>query len=276
MALYTYRKAPLVCHLPKGYFSHYPPPQPSRVKRIAGPLLITLGSLLIANVTWPLINYQLFVTPSYQQNSFTAPVPDSLLGTNLNDTIPMYTPGVAQVLGAQVDLINPSSWFPGAQSPHAQPIIIDTYDISIPKLNIFEATVQIDGTDLSQSLIQYPGTATPGEAGSTVVFGHSVLRQFYNPSIHNQRRYVSIFSTLMTLRKSDRIYVDFGDQRFTYEVDKKLEVNPDDFYILEQRTDVKELRLITCVPEGTYLRRGVVIARLVDIADSSTTTVLKD
>ena len=276
MALYTYRKAPLVCHLPKDYYSPLAVPRASKTKRLAGPLLITLGSLLIANVTWPLINYHLFVSPSYQQNTFTSPVPDSLLGSNLNETFPMYTPGVAQVLGAQTDLTNPNTWFPGATSPQAQAVVVDKYDISIPKLNIFEATVQIDGTDLSQSLIQYPGTAIPGNAGSTVVFGHSVLRQFYNPSIHNQRRYVSIFSTLMTIRKNDRIYVDFGDKRFTYEVDKKLEVNPEDLYILEQRSDVKELKLITCVPEGTYLRRGVIIAKLVDIADSSTTTVLRN
>ncbi len=41
------------------------------------------------------------------------------------------------------------------------------------------------------------------------------------------------------------------------------EVQPTDTFILAQRYDVRQLKLVTCVPEGTVLRRGVVIATLV-------------
>jgi sortase (surface protein transpeptidase) len=39
-------------------------------------------------------------------------------------------------------------------------------------------------------------------------------------------------------------------------------VKPEDVFILEQNYEEKTLKLVTCVPEGTYLRRGVITATL--------------
>jgi len=103
----------------------------------------------------------------------------------------------------------------------------------------------------------------PGQPGAPVVFGHSLLRQFYNPKESNPRRYNSIFSTIMTLDKGDKIYLYYGDVRYTYVVEDKTEVKPTDTYILSQDYGVRQLKLVTCVPEGTYLRRGVVTAQLI-------------
>ena len=69
----------------------------------------------------------------------------------------------------------------------------------------------------------------------------------------------------MTMKTGDRIFVDYDGIKYTYEVKDKVEVEPEDLFILEQRYSNRELKLITCVPEGTYMRRGVVVAQLVDL-----------
>jgi sortase A len=69
----------------------------------------------------------------------------------------------------------------------------------------------------------------------------------------------------MTLDEGDEILVDYDGIQYVYKVREKVEVQPEDVFILQQKLNNRELKLITCVPEGTYLRRGVVIAELVDL-----------
>ena len=140
---------------------------------------------------------------------------------------------------------------------------VEEYRLDIPSLNVSNTKVRVGGSDLNKSLIQYPGTALPGEPGAPVIFGHSVLRQFYNPSEKNPRRYSSIFSKIMTLKNGDKIYLTYNNVKYTYQVQSNTEVQPTDTFILAQRYDVRQLKLVTCVPEGTVLRRGIVIAQLV-------------
>lgn len=241
-----------------------PATQPRRFSmRLLSPILITLGSLLIANVLWPIINYQLIIAPKLQRSEFISPIPENLLGSLIpqSSTLPLNS---LPVRGSEANFQNPQSWFPSAKfglpgSGSTQ------YSLSIPVLDIEAAKVIINGTDLAEGLIHYPGTAMPGELGSPVIFGHSVLRHFYRPSVTNPDRYLSIFSKIMTLKNGDQIFIDFDGIRYTYEVKDIFEVKPEDVYILEQKYTNRELKLITCVPEGTYLRRGVVIAQLVDL-----------
>jgi sortase A len=42
------------------------------------------------------------------------------------------------------------------------------------------------------------------------------------------------------------------------------EVKPTDVSVLEQRYDEKTISLVTCIPPGTYLRRLIVKAKLLD------------
>ena len=137
---------------------------------------------------------------------------------------------------------------------------ITHYTLSIPKLRIKDALVTIGGDDLDKSLIHYGGTANPGEAGSPVIFGHSILPQFYSPN-----SYRAIFSLLPSLKSGDEIIVNFDGITYKYVVYDYYEVLPDELDILEQRYNRKDLTLVTCVPPGTYWRRGIVKARLVEI-----------
>ena len=137
----------------------------------------------------------------------------------------------------------------------------NAYLLSIPELKIKDAEVYEGGEDLSRSLIQYPGTARPGQVGNTVIFGHSVLPVFYNP-----KNYISIFSTIPKLERGDEIFVNVGNIEYKYKVVEMFEVEPDNLNILDQRSNDSYLSLVTCVPPGHPLkpRRLVVKAEIVD------------
>jgi len=168
------------------------------------------------------------------------------------------------IINTQLDYTNLANWFSQEKVKELnENKSSNSFTLEIPKLDVLNATVNIGGTDLDKSLIQYPGTAEPGNPGAPVIFGHSVLRQFYNPFEKNPRRYMSIFSKIMTLKTNDLIYIEKDGVKFTYKVTTKTEVQPEDVAILLQNYDSQKLKLVTCVPEGTYLRRGIVTAELV-------------
>lgn len=203
-------------------------------------VLVGVGALVMAWVALPIVTYEVMSGPQLKETGWASP----------------------QVKGAEPDFTQVSSWFPAAPPQESRQSKITHYSVDIPRLRIKNAVVAIGGENLKESLIQYGGTANPGELGVPVIFGHSILRQFYNPGETNPQRYMSIFSTIMTLEAGDAIYVDYDGIKYKYVVRKKYQVEPEDIDILAQRYDQKLLRLITCVPEGTYLHRGVVEAVL--------------
>lgn len=225
--------------------------QPKRNSAWVPTLMISGGSMLIGAVFGPILGYFIFISPKLEKSTLISPLPTSagtaILGASLAD------PAVF----SQIDYRKPENWFPKAVFQKPADNQIANYTLSIPKLRIENMIVTIGGTDLSKSMIQYPGTASPGELGSPVIFGHSILRQFYNP-----KNYISIFSTIMTLDYGDVININFDGVDYKYKVIDKIEVKPEDIQILEQKYNGRYLKLVTCVPEGTYLRRGVVIAEL--------------
>lgn len=217
-----------------------------KLSRIFSLGLIIGGLILIFFTAWPILRYELLVSPQYRKVELLSPVPK----------------GFVQGLEATpypLNLTKASNWFVGApEFPDTSFSKIRYYNLSIPKLKIEGATVEIAGEDLSKNLIHYRGTAIPGKPGNTVIFGHSTLPQLFNP-----KNYLSIFSTLPTLKKGDEVKLDYDGIVYTYRIEEMFEVGPRDFGVLEQRYDDSYLTLITCVPPGTYLRRLVVKSRLV-------------
>ena len=239
-------------------------------------VFIGVGLFLLGNAIAPLAQYYISSLPDLSQQQLKTPIPKE----DVLDVTPLVVAQVkydSNVLGSdskatsgpvildtELDYTNLTNWFNDGRSDILKKIQNNTmYVLDIPELEIEAAQVQIGGTNLDESLIAYPGTAFPGELGSPVIFGHSVLRQFYNPSEKNPRRYNSIFSYIMTLEKGDAIYLTQDEARYKYVVTDKTDVKPEDTYILAQQYDDRKLKLVTCVPEGTYLRRGVVTAELV-------------
>jgi len=238
------------------------------------PLILILAGIVLAGLAaWPIISQ---VLPKNQNASkLLSPLSNTQLA-NANNLVFAKTDVVDEnsaestvlsepvILNYDLDYTNLSNWFDEQSSGFAEDAYqAEEYRLDIPTVNISNAKVRVGGTDLNKSLIQYPGTALPGEPGSPVIFGHSVLRQFYNPSEKNSRRYTSIFSKIMTLKQGDKIYLTYNNVKYTYQVQSNTEVQPTDTFILAQRHDARQLKLVTCVPEGTVLRRGVVIAQLI-------------
>jgi len=192
------------------------------------------GVVILAGVIWPIISYQTFSKESDQD-----------------------------LLNPVVDLTKASNWFVGGESSDAfSQSKVSYYNLSISKLKIEDAVVAIGGEDLYKSLIQYPGTALPGKKGNSVIFGHSVLPIFYNP-----KDYISIFSTLPTLKIGDDILVNYDNVSFTYRVESIFEVYPTDIQVLQQDNSDSFLTLVTCVPPGDPRKpkRLIIRARVVPL-----------
>lgn len=212
-----------------------------RIYRILAFVSAFVGLSMLAYVFSPLLAYEL-LAPRYA--TYLSPVP-------LNE-IPNF-----KADSAARDFTDPLTWFEGEVS------LVDTdsskvrfYNISIPRLKIKDATVAIGGEDLSDSLIQYPGTAYPGKRGNAVIFGHSILPQFYDP-----KDYLSIFSTLNTLKEGDEIVTNYDGVVYKYLIEDIFEVSPTDIQILEQNSSSSFLTLVTCTPPGHPLRPRRLIVR---------------
>jgi sortase A len=197
-------------------------------------LSAAIGVSLLVAVCFPLISYQF---SSERFTKLISPVPEK-----------------------QVDYTNASTWFPTNNSLSSVESGVRYYTITVPKLGIKDVTVSMGGEDLSEYLIQYPGTAQPGKRGNTVVFGHSVLPQFFNPN-----DYLTVFSTLPTLKKGDYVQVEYDGVSYTYKIYDMFEVLPTDLNVLSQDTAGSTLSLVTCVPPGDPRRpkRLIVKAGLV-------------
>ena len=245
-------------------------PEASRINRffwkVIPNVFIVIGATALIIVAYPFLNH-LAVANRWQQQAFLSPVSEVETAEAKGLINPLGIDQTAlPILAAQsqgpevvtgVDFTKAESWFPAAPARKTKKSKITHYLLSIPKLKIDQAVTQIGGNDLDRGLIHYGGTAFPGEYGNVVIFGHSVLPIFYNP-----KDYHSIFSILPTLEKGDEIFIDYDGIQYKYIVDSYFEVKPEDIEVLEQRYDRQALTLITCVPPGTYLKRGIIMAYL--------------
>jgi sortase A len=214
--------------------------------RLLSVVLAVLGILLILFTIYPIVDYEYTSRKRF-------PMLVSPLGVQERSIV------YSNPLGSYKNLGSWSSEYkiiPIAESDN------EKYLLSIPALRIKDAVVYVGGEDLSKSLIQYPGTARPGQYGNTVIFGHSVLPVFFNP-----KNYMSIFSTIPRLKKGDEIFVNNKDVTYKFKISEMFEVEPDNLDILDQKLNDSYLSLVTCVPPGHPLkpRRLVVRARLTEI-----------
>lgn len=216
--------------------------------------LIVIGSSILFWVGWPIISFSLF-----SQYLFAVTV-SPLSEIDLSRTTALSPIVLAATNTSSEDvrgLTNANLWFPTLpQKKVVTPV--NSYKLSIPKLSITDASVLIAGDDLKKSLIHYGGTALPGEYGTSVIFGHSTLPQFFNP-----KDYTTIFSTLPTMKVGDDVFITYDGITFQYKVFEMIVLDPTDLSELEQRFDDSYVTLVTCVPPGTYWKRLYVKARLV-------------
>lgn len=229
---YRYVKAP------PGHVLQFQPGIGFKLRYTFSLILITLGIATFTTVAYPLLSYQLTYSPGFQKNSLISPNPTF----------------VDEVINTSFDYTDAATWFAQANKP-SEASSYSVYTLTIPKLGVDHAVVRSDHTDLKQSLIHYTGTALPGNLGNTVIFGHSVLPQFFNP-----QNYLTIFSTLYRLKPGDALEIAADGATYTYKISEIYETAPDDLSPLAQVYNGRYLTLITCTPPGTYLRRLIIKA----------------
>lgn len=223
-------------------------------KKIFAGIFFAFGFFLFTSAVFPILQFQLEYSNKFEKI--------------LNPLSSKFYNHTGSILGnlSTADYTQLNNWFVSDNSGDSSinSVLSDqpstSYKISIPILKISDAVVEVGSLDLKKSLIQYPQTALPGQPGNGVIFGHSVLPQFFNP-----KSYLTIFSTLYRLKQGNEVYIDYDNIRYKYLVEEMYEVQPTDLSVLEQRYDGRYFSLITCSPPGTYLRRLVVKARLADI-----------
>lgn len=216
------------------------------MKKIFSYLFLTIGFLVLAIIIFPLIISQL---------RFILNDPPRLF----DPTAVSRRPGLAILGFLTADYTQASNWFYPTSLPQPQASSVKFFTLSLPRLNLNNVSVEINGLDLKQNAIHYPGTALPGNFGNSVIFGHSSLPILYKPD-----NPITIFNPLVKAKLGDEITVNYDGKTYHYQIKKIREVSPKNLEVLDQNYSQKQLTLITCVPLGTYWRRLVVVAELVN------------
>jgi len=132
--------------------------------------------------------------------------------------------------------------------------------ISIPKIDVSAPVIQTsDSADttilnaLKKGVVLYPGSANPGQLGTTVIIGHS-------SSDLPWTTYSSVFSLLNKLQADDLIYITVGGTQYTYRV---RVVQKGSAQQLVSSGLAGDLIVATCWPIGTDANRIAVSASLV-------------
>lgn len=134
-------------------------------------------------------------------------------------------------------------------------------EIIIPKINVEIPVVYgIDTIDesaidagLENGVVHYADTAQPGQNGNTVIVGHS------SNNIFNKGKYKFAFVLLNRLENGDTFYLQKDGKRYTYQVYKKVIVEPTNVSVLGPADKPSTATLITCDPPGTSVNRLVVV-----------------
>lgn len=221
-------------------------------------LISALGLAILGAVVYPVVSYQLKDVKFFKSASvgLLSPVYYESKASEDQET---------KIL-SNLDYTKASSWFPGntqndlfAAPKENDGSIPEFYSLSIPSLGLSDARVSLFDEDLTKHLVQYPQTSLPGTPGSPVIFGHSTLPQFFDP-----QKYTTIFSNLPKVKPGSDIFVKYNDTEYTYRVSSVIEVKPSELWVLKQNYNAKTLKVITCVPPGTTLKRLVVEATLIE------------
>ncbi len=243
MALYRYVKAP-----PVRRRVHKKPMWLSFV-------FMGLGGAILIWVLWPIVSFSLVGDQLFAKTITPMNEASDMAKTTSLSTV-AYAAGTDGFNSGTDISVNANTWYPMVPQQHVN-TEVNTYTLSIPKLRINNALVTIGGDNLDESLVHYGGTGVPGQYGTAVVFGHSNLPQFYQPT-----DYKTIFSLLPTLKIGDPIIVTYDGVTYKYVVYDMVVVDPTDLSTLEQQFDDSYLTLVTCVPPGTLWKRLDVKAKL--------------
>ena len=191
------------------------PPKRRGIFKLFSFFLIGAGTLLLFYVVFPILSWQIFYASALSSGNIISPIPKTTV--------------VKQNITSSSNLTYASNCFP---TGNPKTNVNKEYSLSIPKLGIKDAKVIVGSDDLSKSLIHYGGSSLPGEYGNAVIFGHSILPQFFDP-----KNYKAIFSTLHTLKIGDTINIVSDGVAYKYSIFDFKVVDPENISVLEQTYD---------------------------------------
>ena len=227
-----------------------------KIFRFIGLGVSIFGICMVLYIFTPYMLYQINFAEVFASQKITTPIPQVLIVNNSHPQSQL----ISDTTDGTDDLMDAQKWFPtytntsNIISAKPRPT---RYSLTIPKIGIYNARVSTNDYDLSQHIVNYPGTGIPPETGNAVMFGHSTLDWLYNPT-----NYKTIFTFLYKLSVGDEIIVTVDNQQYIFVVYNMTVVDPDDTSVFAQSYDDSYLTLITCTPNGTTLQRLVVKARL--------------
>lgn len=229
--------------------------QITKYLRWAGLACIAGGVGVFVYFFFPLVAYQFFLGAPIAQQEIESPVPKYLVGRN-NSIKSLIDQGISRL---QFDYKDARNWYPQV---HAEEVEkknekVDNYILAIPKLGINNANVSTSNYNLSETLVHYYGPPNPLDKGTSVIFGHSTLPQWFDPT-----NYEAIFATLHTIQIGDELIITVDGVQHTYEVFGTTITTPDDVNIFSQSYDNSYITLVTCTPPGTIWKRLIVRAVL--------------
>ncbi|MDD2871078.1 MAG: sortase, partial [Candidatus Gracilibacteria bacterium] len=131
-------------------------------------------------------------------------------------------------------------------TPYENRIVIPKIGKNVPLVDIKNRN--IDGQkelnnifmqELENGVIRYPGSAKPGQEGTSFIFGHS--SNF--PWIKGD--YNDVFALLDKVVYNDEIVVYYGQEKYTYKIREKKVITPGDVSVLERNKKKSEITLMT-------------------------------
>lgn len=224
-------------------------------KRIVGLFSIGIGIATLFYFFFPLLSYHLYLSSAFAGNDIQAPIPQRFVLGGETSIKGLFSSGLANVTSNFADARN---WFPNVRKDTKVVQKVTEYELSIPSQNISHMKVSTVDFDLSKHLVQYFSTSkSPIENGTSVIFGHSTLPQWFDP-----KNYMAIFAHMHLIKDGDEILLTVNGQDYHYKVFSRTIVDSNDPNIFSQAYDNSYITIITCTPPGTTWKRLVVRASL--------------
>lgn len=225
------------------------------LKKVLGIGSLVVGIVIVFYFFFPVISYHLFLSSEFSTDDIESPLPKRYVLQGGGGISSIFSSGLSEVA---YDFKDARNWFPQVEAQTVPEQKISEYLITIPSQEIINAKVSADDFDLSQHLVQYFTTSkNPTDRGTSVIFGHSTLPQWFDPTNYN-----TIFARLHTIKVGEEIILTVNNMKYNYKIFSINITDSTDPNIFSQSFDNSYITLITCTPPGTVWKRLVVRASL--------------
>ncbi len=158
---------------------------------------------------------------------------------------------------------------PGEVIPAESRLLVPKINVNVPI--VYANTKNEKGIEdlLHNGVVQYQGTAKPGEVGNSFITGHS-SNYWWDTGKYNYA-----FVNLDRLEPGDQAIAYYNNKKFVYTVKSKTVVEATDVSVLAP-TDTPVMTLMTCTPPGTSWKRLIIKLDITDPIYYKPETVTKE